>query len=130
VFDETDRVSIKDVRDTLSVAAVLGGGVKYHVTSRWGIRVDARISLEENSGVTVVDATPSVTIGQPPAGRTTLNANPTIQFGNSTAPVTSLGVTGVAPSTLSGPAITGHRTWSGSGVATHTNVAAGVFWRF
>jgi hypothetical protein len=50
--------------------------------------------------------------------------------GNSTAPVTSLGVTGLAPSTVSGPAITGHRTWSGSGVARHTNIAAGVFWRF
>jgi hypothetical protein len=41
-----------------------------------------------------------------------------------------LGVTGVAPSSLSGPAIAGFRTWAGEGVMIHTNVAAGVFWRF
>jgi hypothetical protein len=59
-----------------------------------------------------------------------LNANPTIQFGNSANPVTGLGVTALAPSTLSGPAIDGFRTRSGNGLATRTNLSAGIFWRF
>jgi hypothetical protein len=54
----------------------------------------------------------------------------TIMFSNSTLPVTGQGVTVVGSSTLTGPALTGVRTFSGSGVSTHTNIAAGLFWRF
>jgi hypothetical protein len=51
-------------------------------------------------------------------------------FSNSTLPVTNQGVTVVGSSTLTGPALTGFRTFSGSGVSTQTNIAAGLFWRF
>jgi hypothetical protein len=70
-------------------------------------------------------------LGLLPAGRGLLNADPTIQFSNNSSdPVTALGVTAVAASTLTGPAMTDLRTWSGSGVSSHTNITAGIFWRF
>jgi hypothetical protein len=130
LFNETDAVTVTDRRDTRSFAGVLGGGVKYDVSSRWGVRLDARVFLTGNPGSTNLDAEPIVALGQLPAGRVTLNADPTIQFGNSPNPVTALGVTAVAPSSLSGPAIAGFRTWAGKGVITHTNLAVGLFWRF
>jgi hypothetical protein len=130
-IDETDNVTVRDARDDRTVAGILGGGVKYHVSPRWGVRLDARISLSKNTASTVLDATPHVTLGLLPAGRGLLNADPTIQFSNNSSdPVTSLGVTAVAASTLTGPALTGVRTFSGSGVSSHTNITAGLFWRF
>ena len=129
-YNETDNVAVRDTRDARALAGILGGGVKYDVSPRWGLRFDARVFLSRNPASTALDAEPNVALGQLPAGRVTLNADPTIQFGNSANPVTALGVTAIAPSTLSGPAIADFRTWSGSGVSSHTNVALGVFWRF
>ncbi len=130
-INETDNVTLRDARDDHTVAGILGGGVKYYVSPRWGIRFDARVSLSKNPAGTVVDATPNVVLGGLPAGRSVLQATPTVQFSNnSTDPVTLLGVTAVAASTLTGPAITGLRTFSGSGVSSHTNITGGIFWRF
>lgn len=129
-INETDTVTV-DARDDRTVAGILGVGVKYHVSPRWGIRLDARVSLSKNPASTVLDATPSVALGLLPAGRLALNADPTIQFSNNASdPITAQGVTAVAASTLTGPAITGLRTFSGRGVSTHTNITGGIFWRF
>jgi hypothetical protein len=130
IFNETDTVTVTDGRHTNTLAGIVGGGLKYDLSSRWGIRLDVRAFLTGNPGRTNLAATPDVALGQLPAGRVTLNADPTIQFGNSSNPVTALRVTAVTPSTLSGPAIEGFRTWSGRGVASHTNLAVGMFWRF
>ena len=130
-FNETDNVTVRDARDDRTVAGILGGGVRYHVSPRWGIRLDARVSLSKNTASTVLDATPNVALGLLPTGRAVLNANPTIQFSNNSSdPVTNQGVTAVAASTLTGSALTGLRTFSGSGVSSHTNITAGIFWRF
>jgi len=130
-INETDNVTVRDARDDRAVAGILGGGVKYHVTPRWGIRLDARVSISKNTAITVLDATPNVALGLLPAGRLVLNADPTIQFSNNSSDaVTAIGVTAVAASTLTGPALTGLRTFSGSGVSSHTNITAGIFWRF
>jgi len=131
MMNETDRVTVRDARDVATVAGILGGGVKYLVSPRWGIRIDTRVSLSKNAARTALDATPNVALGQVPAGRLVLNADPTITFSNNWSdPVTALGVTAVAASTLSGPAMSGVRTFSGSGVSSHTSITAGVFWRF
>jgi len=129
--NETDNLTVTDARDARTVAGILGGGVKYHVSPRWGIRLDARLSLSKNTASTVLDATPDVALGLLPAGRIVLNADPTIQFSNNSSdPFTAQGVTAVAASTLTGPAIAGLRTFSGSGVSSHTSITGGVFWRF
>ena len=129
-MNESDSVTVRDARDANTAAGVLGGGVKYYVSPRWGIRLDARVSLSKNTARTTLDATPNVVMGGLPAGRFLFLAPTTIMFSNSTLPVTGQGVTVAGSSTLTGPALTGVRTFSGSGVSSHTNLAAGVFWRF
>jgi hypothetical protein len=129
-INETDSVTVRTASDNNSVAGILSAGVKYRVSPRWGIRLGVRVSLSKNDATTVLDAAPSVTIGLQPAGFGSLGGDPSIQFSNSTAPVTSLGVTAVAGSSLTAPAISGFRTFSGSGVVSHTNLVAGLPWRF
>ena len=129
-MNESDSVTVRDARDAHTAAGVLGGGVKYYVSPRWGIRLDARVSLSKNTAGTALDATPNVAMGGLPAGRFMFIAPTTIMFSNSTLPVTGQGVTVIGTSTLTGPALTGFRTFSGNGVSTHTNIAAGLFWRF
>ena len=126
LVNATDNVTVRDARDDRTVAGILGGGLKYHVSPRWGIRLDARVSLSKNTASTVLDATPNVALGQLPTDRGVLNAEPTIQFSNnSSTPLTRQGVTAVAASTLTGPAMTGLRTFSGSGVrGTRTSLSA------
>ncbi len=129
-MNESDSVTVRDARDAHTAAGVLGGGVKYYVSPRWGIRLDARVSLSKNTAGTALDATPNVAMGGLPAGRFMFIAPTTLMFSNSTLPVTGQGVTVIGTSTLTGPALTGFRTFSGNGVSTHTNIAAGLFWRF
>jgi opacity protein-like surface antigen len=129
-INETDSVTVRAIRDHRTFAGILGGGVKYHVSPRWGIRLGLRVAFSKNSMDTVVDAAPSVTLGLQPAGRGALGGNPSIQFSNSTDPVTALGVTAVAASSLTGPAISGFRTFAGSGTVSHTSFTTGIFWRF
>lgn len=122
-FDETDSVTVTDTRDEHAVAAVFGGGVKYHVSRRYGVRLDVRVSLTKNSASTLLDTHP---LGSRPASEPSSQGvmnpptNPTIVF--STSPN--------VPSTLSGPDITDMPTYSGSGTVSTTNITAGIFWRF
>jgi hypothetical protein len=130
-INETDTVTVREAGDNETLAGILGGGVKYQVSPRWGIRLGLCVALSKNAANTVVDSSPNVALGQRPAGRGVLGAEPSIQFSNNSSdPVTALGVTAVAASTLTGPAITGLRTFSGSGVRSHANITAGIFWRF
>ena len=130
-IDETDNVTVREDGGTHTFAGILGGGVKYHVSPRWGIRLGVRVAFSKNAATTVVDARPNVALEQRPVGRGVLGAEPSIQFSNNSSdPVTALRVTAIAASTLTGPAITGLRTFSGSGVSTHANITAGMFWRF
>lgn len=127
---ETDTVTVYDARLRHRLAGVLGGGVKYHVSSRWGMRFDARVALSKAAANTDLDATPSVA-RLTPAGRGALGGTPSIQFSNNpTDAVTLMGVTAVAASSLSAPPLSGHRTFTGSGAMSQGNVTIGVFWRF
>jgi hypothetical protein len=129
-MNESDSVTVRDARDAHTLGGILGGGVKYNISPRWGIRLDARVTLSKNAAGTDLYATPNVVLGGLPAGRFLLLAPTTIMFSNSTLPVTGQGVTVTGISTLTGPPLTGVRTFSGSGVSRHTNVAAGLYWRF
>ena len=130
-IDETDSVTVRDERGGPTGAGILGGGLKYHASPRWGLRIDARVIVSGNMANTSLDAAPGVALGLLPAGRGVLGAEPSIQFSNNSSdPVAALGVTAVASSTLTGPVMTGLRTFSGTGVVGHTNIRVGVFWRF
>ena len=129
-ISETDAVTVRDARTGHTFAGVLGGGVRYHVSSRWGLRFDARVALSKVAARTELDATPNVA-RLSPAGRGALGGMPSIQFSNnSTDPVTSTGVTAVAASSLTAPPLSGHRTFTASGALSQSLVTIGVFWRF
>jgi hypothetical protein len=130
-INESDSVTVRAAGGDRTLAGIVGGGVKYQVSRGWGIRLGVRIAVSGNAADTILDAAPNVALGLLPAGRGVLGGNPSIQFSNnSTDPVNALDVTAVSASSLTAPPIAGFRTFSGRGVVSHTNVTAGVFWRF
>ncbi|HXZ26691.1 MAG TPA: hypothetical protein VEG08_01705 [Terriglobales bacterium] len=118
----TDTVLINWDMPGVQGVGYVGGGFKYYVTSRWGIRVDVRDYLSGNGLKQYVSAlpvvatlTPAETIAGPPG------TTPDVQFSNN--PPTG-------PDTLSGPALTRFRTFSGDGVRNQIVVSGGIFFRF
>jgi hypothetical protein len=120
-INETDHITLRVVDRGRSGVAVFGGGIRFAASPRWGVRVDVRASAGGGKTDTVVDASPAIVTGSP-AGFIASATNPSVQF--STVPGTTL------LSNLSGPAINGLKTFSTSGSAVRTNVAAGIYWRF
>ncbi len=118
---ETDSVTLRYVTGNHVFVGVIGGGLKYYVSPRWGVRLDARLYLSHNTIDTLVDTSPRV-FTLTPAGSGASANNPAIQFSNS--PLTGI------QSSLSAPATTGVRTFEGGGVQSQPSVTAGIFRRF
>lgn len=117
--NETDTLAIRMTRDSNSPVGVFGGGFRYVASPRWGVRFDVRASVGGGASDVLIDATPSVAKGSP----TVVLVTPTIP-----SAVFSTGTT--QDSSLSGPAISGLKTFSGSGSSLRTNVVGGVYFRF
>ena len=118
-INETDRVTIGiDTRANSPIAA-FGGGIRYAASPRWGIRGDVRFLAGGGSHDVVVDASPS-TVTSTPGVILISPTSPGAVFSSSTA----------VASSLTGPSISRLRTFTGSGSAVRTNVAAGVYLRF
>jgi hypothetical protein len=117
-FHETDTVTVRSRVDN-AATGIFGGGLKYALTGRWGVRIDVRDHLNANTISTLVDATPS-SAALAPRSVLTIGGDPRLQF--STLP-------GV-PSNLSGAPISGFKTFTGTGIEHHVDVTAGLFWRF
>jgi len=118
--NETDQVTIRiAAHDALTT--VVGGGVKITPSARWSVRADVRAHISANKVDVLVDATPNVAMGTP-AGAIASTLTPSLQFSNNPS-------TG-QESNLSGPAIAGLRTFTGSGSAVQLGVTGGIFVRF
>jgi hypothetical protein len=111
----TDTVTLRYALNGPTLVGIAGGGVKYLVTPRWGVRLDARAQLYSDASVTVLDVTPATTL-ESTGARFPIVTSGALQF-SSTAPLT-------------GPALAGAITYSGTGLQTHVVVAAGFFFRF
>lgn len=118
--NETDTVKLHYVADNAFVT-VLGGGVKRDFSARWGLRADVRAYFSKNTVSVLLDANPVVATGTP-AGFLASFTNPSLQVSNNLS-------TGVQ-STLSGPAISGFKTFTGSGTQTQVSITVGFFTRF
>jgi hypothetical protein len=118
-IDETDRVSLRYSRRAAFVA-VLGGGLQRALSSRWSVRVDARMLLGPDTTRVVIDATPTSS-RTGPSGFVESFTNPAVQFSNDPA-------TG-RRSTLSEPSLSGVEVFSGS-LQTRTLVTFGLVRRF
>ena len=119
--NESDTVTLRYAVKDHAFVAVLGGGVKYFASPRWGVRVDVRAHVGKNSIDNLVDAN-AVTATQMPAGAIASFTNPSAQFTNN--PPSG------ARSTLGGPAMTGFRTFAGGGTQSQISIVPGFFWRF
>jgi hypothetical protein len=117
--DETDTVKVRHSVDRRAFVGVVGGGIKYAVTPRWGVRLDVRAHLSRNRITNMLDARASV-LTLPSAAVRVLGASPAVQFSASTA----------ASSTLSAPPLDGFQTFRGRGTHVQFHVAPGLFWRF
>jgi hypothetical protein len=120
--EESDTVTLRYSSPGRALVGVFGGGFKYAVSSRSGIRVDVRVHLNNREIDTLVDATPSVLTSVP--GGTASATTPSLQFA-SNPPLDQFG-----PSSLSGPAIVRFKSFAGSGVQSQIGITAGWFWRF
>ena len=124
-FNETDSVAMRYTISDNVVTGYVGAGLKYYVTPHWGIRMDVRDYLSPNTIDNLVDASPSHVVS--PVGATvftTITGGQSIQFDSNEAFFPG------APSSLSGPAITGFRTFSSNGVQQQIGISGGVFFRF
>jgi hypothetical protein len=122
-FDETDTVTVRS--SGTSFVGVAGVGWKQDLSARWGLRFDARAYLSGNPARIVLDAGPSVTKGSPASAYVASSSIGAIQFVNDGS-----GPYEGQQSSLSGPAIAGLETFSGTGILTQVNVTLGVFLRF
>jgi hypothetical protein len=120
--NETDTATVRLVAAREHpVAAVVGAGVKLHQTRRGGFRADVRAYISRNTMDVLVDATPRVVTTSQPLGVIASSLIPSIQFSN-----LSVGL----DSTLSGPAISGFKTFTSQGTGVHMALSAGYFVRF
>jgi hypothetical protein len=117
-MNETDRVSLQTAVDE-SAVGVFGGGLKFSLASRWGVQFDLRALISKVSIETTLDTNSRASPSAPAAAAASLST-PSLQFSNG----------GVGPSSLSGPALNGFRTFEGSSWQNRMNVSAGLFLKF
>jgi hypothetical protein len=120
-INETDRMTLGAATSDRAFVGVVGGGFKYGMSARDGLRVDVRVHLSGSGIETLAGATPSV-VFQSPAFVISTGTIPSIQFSNSQV--------FNRPSSLSGPVIDDLNTFKGSGVQSRVSVTAGYFFRF
>jgi hypothetical protein len=117
--DEVDSVIVRTSIDE-GVVGVLGGGLKFAFSRRWGARFDLRALFNKVSVATLVDARPRPS-SRTPSGAAASFSTPSLQFSNTS----TLGL-----SSLTGPTLSGFRTFEASDWHNQTNVSGGVYVRF
>lgn len=118
-LNESDVVKVHyTAKDNVPVG-LFGGGVKYALSPRQGVRADVRVSFSSNSLDTLVDAHPGGVPGTP-AFVINSGTTPTLVFSNTSA----------VRGNLTGPAIVDLKTFTGSGLDVQTHLTVGYFVRF
>jgi hypothetical protein len=121
---ETDTVRLTFSQgSTHAFTGVLGGGLKIYLSPHLGIRFDVRSYLYSNSTATLLDANHTNT----PDAAWIVNAT-----GGTSVPFLQrlIGPGLAAYSTLSGPALSGFKTFYGTGLQFQIPITLGLFWRF
>ena len=103
-------------------AVSVGGGVRYFLTPKSGIRADLQINISGNSLDTLVDTTPSF-----------LSASPNLVVGTGTNPdmlFSNYPLESGQRGNLSPPGFTNLKTFTASGLDVQPRVTVGYFFRF
>lgn len=119
--NETDSIRLHYGVPDHTATGFFGGGVKYYITSHYGIRAEVRDYVSHYHVDNLLDATPSVAT-LTPAGAFAPAGNPTVVFSNN--PTTGF------PSSLSAPALSSFRTLAGDGTLHQVEFTFGMFFRF
>lgn len=119
-INESETVSIRFTEKKQMPVGVLGFGATVRVAGRSGIRVDARVLASHNTAVTTIDAS---------ASRITAGVTP-VSFPSLTTPSLQFSTAAGQRSSLSGDAVTGLVTYSGSGLDLRPHVTVGYYVRF
>jgi hypothetical protein len=122
-FNERDRVRLTQTFDESVFVGVVGGGAHLHLWSSSGLRVEVRAHIGSSTEQVLLDATPSVTVGNP-AFQIFSATNPSISFNSFPQP------SAFPPSSLSGAAIDEFSTFEASGARTQVTWSVGYFFRF
>ena len=118
-LNETDVVTMHFAAKDSAVVGLIGGGIKYALSARHGLRVDFRVHVSTHSIDTLVDASPSLVTGIP-ALSISSNTTPAILFSNTSA----------TRGNLTGPAIVDLKTFTASGRDIQSSFSVGYFIRF
>src|SRR5262245_3557375 len=114
---ETVTIDIRTAFDNV-FAFVIGGVVKYPITSRFSLRLDVRDLIHDDSQRTELDATP-MTVPNPTSG---------VIFG--TTPQIAFGSSPIVRSTLSGGALSHFETFHATGTVHQVHATGGLIWKF
>ena len=111
----TETVTLRYTVNDFEYMGIVGGGVKYRLARRWGMRVDGRARLLLNQVVNRVDSASSV------ARRSTGSPFPLVNVG-------ALQFSSTAP--LTGAPIVDAPTFASGRVRAQATMSVGLFWRF
>jgi opacity protein-like surface antigen len=119
-INQTDTVKVQTVAKN-TMTWVFGGGVKYALGDRWGVRADLRDYVNRDVLRTVVSTAPASAFGGPPG---------TLTFSfRQTAPLIVFSTSPLTISTLS-TSLNDVQTFRGRGIVNQVNATAGIYWRF
>lgn len=118
-FQQSDDVLVHFAGKDTAPVGVFGGGVKYALSPRQGLRADVRVHVGPSSLDTLVDAQPTWVLG-----------TPTFAVSSTTTPSLVFSNTSLMRSNLTGPAIADLKTFTGSGLDIQTRATVGYFLRF
>jgi len=119
-INQTDTVKVQVIAKN-TMTAVFGGGVKYALGDRWGVRADLRDYVNRDVVRTVVSTTPASVLAAP-------SGTLTFAF-TQTAPLIVFSTSPLTISTLS-TSLNDVQTFKGRGIVNQVNATAGIYWKF
>ena len=121
---QTDSVEIRYELPQHRPVATFGGGVRYAMSRRLTVRLDARASMRRDRLTITVDADPATTstVATGFASLTLFSSSPPFALDFSSSPTGN--------NSLRGPALSDVVTFSGSGWQTRFGLTAGLGWKF
>lgn len=105
--------------DERAFAGVFGGGVKFALSPRQGVRAELRVSTAPSATAIRIDARPAAVTGSPAFSLSSFTT-PSLVFSNTPA----------VRHNLSGAPIADLKTFTGSGRDVETSLTVGYFFRF
>jgi hypothetical protein len=116
--DQTDTVTIRSTAKN-AATGVIGGGLKYALSERWGVRVDVRDHINRDVVRTTVTAVPA----------SASSGGGTLMLGFAFGQFLVFSASRDVISTLSA-SVHDFQTFAGTAIVNQVDASAGLFWRF